>query len=287
MLRRQRAALEQLGAENARFREEVTLKAKALALQEQRRHHGGFGLGPVMMLASSGAAGGGGGKNPGSVVRTFWRTLVIRSIAHELVGYKSGSVKPKHALQVRLQEQLQRFLRGNARERQKQAKAQAEIRVLRAKVEQQRRALGGVRAARNGVMQRERRVGVLEGRLATALARRDAAVAANRALRGEIEELRRERVRFGESYRRLEEGGVGCDRAMAAAIEACNLAYEQRDTAQVCIVVVYDLCDGVIRLLNNDVRHAGGAGGAGGGGADGAGGVPAAARRAGGGTVEG
>lgn len=116
--------------------------------------------------------------------------------------------------------------------------------MLRAKVDQQRRALGGVSAARNGALRRERRVGVLEGRLATALARRDAAVAANRALRGEIEELRRERVRFGEGYRRLEEGVVECDRAMAAAIEACNLAYEQQDAAQVGVFVY--LC--VVRL---------------------------------------
>lgn len=241
MLRRQRAALEQLGAENARLKEEVALEAKALALQEQRRQRGGFGLGPVMMPASSGAAGrGGGGKNPGSVVRTFWQNTIDKVDLGARVGRIQIRLgKPQtHALQAWLQEQLQRFLRGNAREQQKQAKAQAEIRVLRAKVEQQRRVLGGVRAARDGAMQRERRVGVLEGRLATALARRDAAVAANRALRGEIEELRRERVRFGESYRRLEEGVVGCDRAMAAAIEACNLAYEQRDKAQVCIAIV-------------------------------------------------
>lgn len=137
--------------------------------------------------------------------------------------------------QAWLQDQLQRFLRANAREWRAQGKARAEIGVLRAKVEQQRRALGGVHAARDGALQRARRVGLLEGRLEKALARRDEAVAANRALRGEIEGLRRERLRFVGAYRRLEEGVGGCDREMAAAIEACNAAYEQRDAAQVCV----------------------------------------------------
>lgn len=77
MLRRQRAALEQLGAENARLKGEVALEAKAFALQEQRRRRGGFGLGPVMPVSSV-WAGGGGGKNPGSVVRI--RTMIGRAV---------------------------------------------------------------------------------------------------------------------------------------------------------------------------------------------------------------
>ncbi len=105
--------------------------------------------------------------------------------------------------------------------------------MLRAKLEQQRRTLGGVHAARDGLLQRQRRVGLLEGRLEKALARRDEGVAANRAMRGEIDGLRRERLRFVDACQRLEREAAGCDREMACAIEACNLAYEQRDAAQV------------------------------------------------------
>lgn len=119
---------------------------------------------------------------------------------------------------------------------------QAEINQLRAKLEQQRRTLGGVHAARDGYQQRQRKLGMLEGRLEKTLARREEAVAANRALRGEIEGLRRERLRFMGVHQRLEKKAAGCDKEMAAAIEACNSAYEQRDAAQVCVCRVYDLC---------------------------------------------
>lgn len=136
-----------------------------------------------------------------------------------------------------LREQIQRFLRANARERRLQARTQGEISVLRAKLEQQRRTLGGVHAARDRYQQRQRKLGLLEGRLEKALARRDEAGAANRALRGEIEGLRRERLRFVAVYQRSEREAAACDKAMAGAIEACNLAYEQRDAAQVRVCV--------------------------------------------------
>ena len=68
ILRRQRAALEQLGADNARLNEEVALEERALALQERRRK-GTSSVGASVTAAAAAAAAGGGGKSPGSVVR--------------------------------------------------------------------------------------------------------------------------------------------------------------------------------------------------------------------------
>jgi hypothetical protein len=246
IIRRQRATLEQLEGENARLKEEVALEARALALQERRRRRGqGVGAAAASTAHASSAATGGAdrGKSPGSLVcKTVRRYQTDPVRINQLpqitlvVNHRSPQHNPPiqyNATQAWLQEQLQRFLRANARERRVQSKAQAEIAVLRAKVDQQRRALGGVHAARDGYLQWQRRVALLEGRLEKALARRDEAVAANRTLRAEIDGLRRERLRFVDTYQRLEREAGGCDREMAAAIEACNLAYEQRDAAQV------------------------------------------------------
>merc|ERR1712039_33342 len=67
---------------------------------------------------------------------------------------------------------------------------------------------------------------------AKALQKFNEAIADNRALRDQIDALRRERVVFDDIYRKLENELQQKKREMANIIEQANAAYEARDSAQ-------------------------------------------------------
>jgi hypothetical protein len=75
-------------------------------------------------------------------------------------------------------------------------------------------------------------VRILENRLDKALTKFNESLGQNKALRREIDDLRREREVFDGIYRRLERDLSERKRAMAAIIEASNAAYEARDNSQ-------------------------------------------------------
>jgi len=77
-----------------------------------------------------------------------------------------------------------------------------------------------------------KQVKVLEHRLHRALIKFNEAIAANKDLREEIDNLRRERVVFDGIYKKLQHELAEKKKRMAEIIEVANVAYEARDRAQ-------------------------------------------------------
>mmetsp|Transcript_64860 Transcript_64860/g.102141 ORF Transcript_64860/g.102141 Transcript_64860/m.102141 type:complete len:547 (+) Transcript_64860:71-1711(+) len=91
---------------------------------------------------------------------------------------------------------------------------------------------GGVKAAIENAKATQKQIRILENRLDKGLQKFNEAIEANRALREQIDTLRRERVVFDDIYRKLENELHAKKKEMANIIEQANAAYEARDSAQ-------------------------------------------------------
>jgi DNA repair exonuclease SbcCD ATPase subunit len=91
---------------------------------------------------------------------------------------------------------------------------------------------GGAKAALDNAKAVQKQIRILENRLDHALQKFNQAIEANRALREQIDTLRRERVVFDDIYRKLENELHSKKKEMANIIEQANAAYEARDSAQ-------------------------------------------------------
>merc|ERR1740127_290074 len=91
---------------------------------------------------------------------------------------------------------------------------------------------GGTRAALENAKAVQKQIRILENRLDKALQKFNEAIEANRALREQIDTLRRERVVFDDIYKKLENELHSKKKEMANIIEQANAAYEARDSAQ-------------------------------------------------------
>ena len=100
-----------------------------------------------------------------------------------------------------------------------------------AKIVEQRRALGGADAAKEGDQQIEKQVRVLENKLDKTLTQFNEALARNKNMRAEIDVLRVERVNFDQVYKKMERDLAAKKREMSDVIEISNIAYEARDQA--------------------------------------------------------
>jgi len=101
-----------------------------------------------------------------------------------------------------------------------------------AKSLEQRKNNGGVNAGRDHHLQVQRQVKVLEERLHKAIVKFNEALAHNKDLRDEIDNLRRERVVFDQIYKKLDKELQQKKGEMARVIEVSNIAYDARDQAQ-------------------------------------------------------
>merc|ERR1712166_1041568 len=110
--------------------------------------------------------------------------------------------------------------------------------IMQAKILDERRALGGVNAARENQMMVNKQIRILENRLDKALVKFNEALAHNKNLRETIDNLRRERVVFDNIYRKLERELHEKKKKMANIIELSNQAYEARDQAQMEIAAI-------------------------------------------------
>jgi DNA repair exonuclease SbcCD ATPase subunit len=91
---------------------------------------------------------------------------------------------------------------------------------------------GGAKAALENHKAVQKQIRILENRLDKGLQKFNEAIEANRALREQIDTLRRERVVFDDIYRKLENELHAKKKEMANIIEQANAAYEARDSAQ-------------------------------------------------------
>ncbi|GLD94050.1 hypothetical protein PINS_up024017 [Pythium insidiosum] len=133
---------------------------------------------------------------------------------------------------ARLQEQIDGFQKKNHVEHKKLETLTQQIQIMKNKVLHQKKHMGGVNAAKENQQMVNKQIRILENRLDKSLVKFNEALAQNKLLREEIDNLRRERVVFDTIYRKLEKEHNDKKKQMAGTIELSNLAYEQRDAAQ-------------------------------------------------------
>ena len=114
--------------------------------------------------------------------------------------------------------------------RRQELKGQTEAYLARSM--DMRRSMGGMNAGKENSTRVSKQVKVLENRLDKALVKFNVALAQNKELRNEIDNLRRERVVFDQIYNKLEKELHEKKMEMANIIEISNIAYEARGQAQ-------------------------------------------------------
>jgi chromosome segregation ATPase len=129
-------------------------------------------------------------------------------------------------------EQLLMKLDGETSNNQNLNDADADTRKRIFAVREDMALHGGVKAALENAKAVQKQIRVLENRLDKALQKFNEAIEANRALREQIDTLRRERVVFDDIYKKLENELHSKKKEMANIIEQANAAYEARDSAQ-------------------------------------------------------
>lgn len=113
-----------------------------------------------------------------------------------------------------------------------------QIQIMKQKVLAQRKAMGGVNASKDNHHMIQKQIRILENRLEKALVKFNEAIAHNKDLRHEIDDLRRERVVFENVYRKMERELQDRKRQMAEIIELSNQSYEQRDSYQMEVAAI-------------------------------------------------
>lgn len=149
------------------------------------------------------------------------------------------SLKPAEMAELSKQhEELDRLRTLEEEELKRIQQLDERIAEMQQKIEKKRKEMGGVNAARENQAMVQKQIKILENRLDQALVKFNQALAKNKELREQIDDLRRERVVFDNIYRKLERELHEKKRQMANVIELSNLAYEQRDNYQMEIAAI-------------------------------------------------
>ncbi|RHZ14934.1 hypothetical protein DYB37_004608 [Aphanomyces astaci] len=138
----------------------------------------------------------------------------------------------------RMQDQIDTFVKKIAAETKHSDTLGQQITIMKHKVLHQKKHMGGVNAAKENHHMVNKQIRILENRLDKSLVKFNEALAQNKILREEIDNLRRERMIFDNIYRKLEKDHNERKKQMANIIELSNLSYEQRDSAQMEIKAI-------------------------------------------------
>jgi hypothetical protein len=113
-----------------------------------------------------------------------------------------------------------------------------QIQIMKNKVLQQRRDMGGVNASKENNYMIQKQIRILENRLEKALVKFNEAIAHNKTLRDEIDDLRSERKVYENIYSKMERELQERKQKMAEIIETSNQSYEQRDNYQMEVAAI-------------------------------------------------
>lgn len=133
---------------------------------------------------------------------------------------------------AKMQDQGDIYTRKIELEKRREAEVEKQMKFMQGKLLQSKQQMGGVNAPMESNQAIGKQVKVLENRLDKALVRFNEAIAHNKQLREEIDNLRRERVVFDGIYKKLQRDLAEKKKGMANIIEVANIAYEARDQAQ-------------------------------------------------------
>jgi tetratricopeptide (TPR) repeat protein len=164
------------------------------------------------------------------------------SLKSDIAVIMRGSSRPisidQHEQMQHLNDQGDKYLQAIEVERKNNEILAEQIQIMRNKVFQQRKNMGGVNAPRENFLMIQKQIRILENRLDKSLIKFNEAIAHNKNLRDKIDDLRRERVVFENIYRKIERDLQEKKRAMAEIIEVSNQAYENRDNFQMEIAAI-------------------------------------------------
>lgn len=157
--------------------------------------------------------------------------MIMRS-SHKQVSNSQQDIINK------LQDQGDRLANSIEFEKENIKTMEEQIHVMKQKVLQQRKAMGGVNASKENFHMIQKQIRILENRLDKSLMKFNEAIAHNKTLRDTIDDLRRERVVFENIYRKMERELLDKKKLMAEIIELSNQSYEQRDSYQMEVVAI-------------------------------------------------
>jgi chromosome segregation ATPase len=159
---------------------------------------------------------------------------------------------------ARLQDQADVYIRKIEMEKRALEEADKQVKVLTTQLlqsQQERGKQGGVNAARDNEMAVNKSIRILENRLDKALVKFNDALAYNKQLREQIDNLRRERVVFDEIQQKLARELQEKKKQMAQVIEVSNVAYEARDQAQTEINLLKAQSDREQAAFEGEIRE--------------------------------
>ena len=143
----------------------------------------------------------------------------------------SNNMSAAHSI-AKLQDQGDIYQRKTELEKRRIHALSQSVRQTQEAILVQRKASGGINAARDSNLSTVKQIRILENRLDKALVKFNEALAHNKALRETIDNLRRERVVFDGIYRKLERELGEKKGKMSDIIEVSHASYEARDAAQ-------------------------------------------------------
>ena len=132
---------------------------------------------------------------------------------------------------AKLQDQGDLYTRKIELERRRVDELNKQIESMQRHILDSRREMGGVNASRENNSSVAKQIRILENRLDKALVKFNEALAHNKSLREQIDNLRRERVVFDGIYRKLEDELSNKKNAMATILQDSDAAYRARDAA--------------------------------------------------------
>jgi len=115
--------------------------------------------------------------------------------------------------------------------------------IMQGRIWEQRQKMGGINASRENNQAISKQIQILENRLDKSLKKYNEALANNKKLRGNIDNLRRERLVYDQIYKKLEKELAEKKTEMSKVIEVSNKAYEARDHAQAEMVKLKSQAD--------------------------------------------
>ena len=132
----------------------------------------------------------------------------------------------------KMQDQGEKYTNAIERELKNIELIEDQISLMKHKCQNQRRTMGGVNASKNNIFMIQKQIGILENRLDKSFIKYNEAIAHNKVLSDDIDNLRRERAVFENIYRKIERELQDRKQKMIEIIEISNQSYEQRDSYQ-------------------------------------------------------
>jgi coiled-coil domain-containing protein 63/114 len=157
--------------------------------------------------------------------------MLMRSTNRNMNGVQQDMIN-------KLQDQGDKMSNAIDYERRNIQTMEEQIHIMKQKILQQRKSMGGVNASKENHHMIQKQIRILENRLDKSLMKFNEAIAHNKTLRDSIDDLRRERVVFENIYRKMERELQEKKQKMAEIIELSNQSYEQRDSYQMEVAAI-------------------------------------------------